>query len=80
MDKEQFLEQLNILGLNKKEFSNISKVPYSTINNWGTIVNGKPLVIPSWVEPLLYYYERARNLEYLTDEICSKIRDDRKNK
>lgn len=79
MDKDKFLEKLKELNLNKKEFAHISQVPYSTVNNWGTIVNGKPLSIPSWVAPLLYYYERSKNLEYLTDEICHKIKDN-KNK
>jgi len=75
MTKELFLERIKELGLNKKEFAVISKVPYSTINNWGTMVNNKPLVIPVWVEPFLDYYEKATKLDYVMDEICSKIKD-----
>ena len=75
MTKELFLERIKELGLNKKEFAVISKVPYSTINNWGTMVNNKPLVIPVWVKPFLDYYEKATKLDYVMDEICSKIKD-----
>ena len=75
MDKEIFLKKLKKLNINKKEFSFLCKVPYSTINNWGTIVNEKPLAIPGWVEPFLLYYDKAQKLDYVTDEICEKIRD-----
>ena len=75
MEKDQFLEKLKQLDLNKKEFANICKVPYSTINNWGTTINNKVLNIPPWVEPFLEYYEKAKKLEYVTDEICTKIRE-----
>ena len=75
MDKEEFLSKLKKLGINKKEFTEISKIPYSTVNNWGTIVNKRPLSIPNWVEPFLFYYEKAIKLDYVTDEICEKIRD-----
>lgn len=75
MKKEVFLAKLKQLNINKKEFAFICKVPYSTINNWGTIVNNKPLSIPQWVEPFLYYYEKALKLDYVTDEICSKIKE-----
>jgi len=78
MEKEQFLARLKDLNLNKKEFSGICKVAYSTINNWGTMVNGKPLVIPGWVEPFLDYYEKSKKLDYVMDEICNKIKEVRK--
>lgn len=73
MTKEQFIVRLKELEISKQEFSQICKVPYSTINNWGVIRDGKPLVIPNWVEPFLDYYEKAKKLEYVMSEICSKI-------
>ena len=75
MTKELFLERMKNLNINKKEFAAICKVPYSTINNWGTIVNNKPLVIPVWVEPFFDYYEKATKLDYVMDDICSKIKE-----
>jgi len=73
MDKDQLIERLKRLNLNKKEFSNICKVPYSTLNSWGALANGKVLPVPAWVEPFLDYYEKAQKLDYVMDEICSKI-------
>jgi len=75
MKKEEFLTKIKKLNINKKEFAHICKVSYSTINNWGTIVNGKPLSIPNWVEPFLEYYEKSKKLNYVMDEICEKIKE-----
>ena len=75
MTKEQFLIRLKDLKLNKREFSDISTVPYSTVNNWGTYINDKPLPIPQWVESYLIYYEKSKKFDYITKEICNKIKD-----
>ena len=75
MKKSVFLERLKKLNMNKKEFALICKVPYPTINNWGTKINGKPLPVPAWVEPLLDYYEKSIKLDYVMDEICMKIKE-----
>lgn len=73
MEKEQFQARLKKLDLGKQEFSEISRVPYSTVTNWGVLRDGKPMPIPNWVEPFLDYYEKAQKLEYVMSEICSKI-------
>ena len=73
MEKEQFQARLKELELGKQEFSEISKVPYSTVTNWGVLRDGKPMPIPHWVEPFLDYYEKAQKLEYVMSEICEKI-------
>ena len=77
MEKEQFFERLKELGLNKMDFANITNVPYATVNNWGIMRNGKPQVIPPWVESYLYYYEKSKKLDYVMVEICEKIKDAR---
>ncbi|MDT8338614.1 MAG: hypothetical protein RQ763_05390 [Sulfurimonas sp.] len=46
---------------------------YSTVTNWGVMRDGKPMIIPNWVEPFLEYYEKAKKLEYVMSEICQKI-------
>ena len=73
MDKDLFQNRLKELGINKQYFSEISKVPYSTVTNWGVMRDGKPMIIPNWVEPFLDYYEKAKKLEYVMTEICQKI-------
>lgn len=67
------MELLKKLKINKKEFAKIADIPYSTVNNWGVSRKGKVLEIPNWVRQFLNYYDRARKLEYLTDEICEKL-------
>lgn len=78
MTKEEFIARLKELEISKQDFSQICSVPYSTINNWGIMREGKPLVIPNWVEPFLNYYEKAEKLEYVMSEICKKIEDVKK--
>lgn len=73
MDKDLFQNKLKELGINKQDFSEISKVAYSTVTNWGVMRDGKPMIIPNWVEPFLDYYEKAKKLEYVMSEICQKI-------
>jgi hypothetical protein len=73
MTKEAFIYRLKELNISKQDFSEITQVPYPTINNWGVMRQGKPLVIPNWVEPFLDYYEKAQKLEYVMSEICEKI-------
>lgn len=74
MEREQFLERLKVLNINKMDFAEISQVPYATVNNWGIMRNGKPQVVPAWVEPFLNYYEKAQKLDFVMVEICEKIR------
>jgi len=73
MQKEEFTELLQRAGINKKEFAQIADVPHPTVLNWGVNRKGKVLEIPNWVRQFLYYYERAKQLEFVTDEICSKL-------
>jgi len=75
MTKEEFSKRLKELNLNKKEFSFICKVSYSTVSNWGTIINNKPLAVPGWVEPFLHYYEKSKKLDYVVEDICNKIKE-----
>ena len=75
MDKNELINQLKGLNLNKKEFAAICKVPYSTLNSWGALANNKILPVPVWVEPFLDYYEKSKKLDYVMDEICEKIKE-----
>ena len=75
MEKEQFIELLKSTNINKKEFAKIANIPYGTVNNWGLKRQGKIMAIPNWVEPFIYYYLKAKKLEYVTDEICEKLQE-----
>jgi len=76
MTKDELIQRLKGLNLNKKEFSKICNVPYSTLNSWGALANGKPLPVPVWVEPFLNYYEKSKKFDYILNEICTKIKED----
>ena len=78
MEKKQFMELLQRAHLNKKEFAKIATIPYGTVNNWGLKRNGKIMVVPNWVKPFMHFYFKAKQLEYITDEICQKIQDVKK--
>ena len=73
MKKKEFLELLVDASINKKEFAIIANIPYGTVNGWGANRKGVILEIPNWVKPLLHYYKKSKQLEYLTDEICMKL-------
>lgn len=75
MEKEKLSQLLQMVGLNKKEFAKIAKIAYPTVAGWGASRKGKVLEIPNWVEPFIYYYLKAKKLEYLTDEICQKLQE-----
>ena len=75
MEKEKLVKLLELAQLNKKEFSIIANVPYGTVNGWGVSRQGRVLAIPNWVEPFIYYYLKAKKLEYITDEICQKLQE-----
>ncbi len=58
---EEFHTKLKECGLSKKMFSEISRVNYGTILNWGTSRGEKKiLTIPPWVLPFLNLYEESK--------------------
>ncbi|PAF44145.1 hypothetical protein [Helicobacter sp. 11S02629-2] len=59
MDKDALTTRLIELGISKKDFSDLANISYNTVNNWNN--DTKP--VPAWVEPFLYYYERAKRFD-----------------
>lgn len=55
MDNKVFVELLKKSSLNKKEFSEKTKLAYSTVANWSTTSN-----VPDWVESWLENYIKAK--------------------
>lgn len=59
-----FESRLKELGLNKRDFSELCGLGYTTITNWRGF--GKT---PEWVESYLEFYDKARKY----DEIKAKL-------
>lgn len=57
MKKDEFDDTLKKIGITRQEFSNITKVAYSTIGNWHD--ETKP--IPGWVDSWLDNYIKAKS-------------------
>jgi len=79
MTKEDFSKRLKELNLSIKDFSNISDVSYSTINNWGAKANDKIIPVPKWVKPFLEHYEKSKKYDYLVKEVFKTIKVLEKN-
>ena len=55
-----FKSLLKTASLNKKEFAELVRMSYGTVNSWG--VEGRAEV-PDWVEPFIHNYLKAQKLE-----------------
>ena len=73
MKKDEFIALLEDAKINKKEFAKIANIPYGTVNGWGVSRKGVVLEIPNWIKPFLHYYKRSRHLDYLVENICTRI-------
>ena len=51
----EFEKELENIGINKKEFSSLTKLPYQTIMNWRN--KNTPVWVKSWLEN---YIEKRR--------------------
>lgn len=67
MKKDEFIQKLQELGLNKREFAELSELAYSTVNNW----NDTSTPIPKWVLSWLDNYSKA--IKY--DRIKEMLKD-----
>ena len=71
MTKEKFDNLLRDLELSRQEFSNVTGIAYSTINNWHD--EKKP--IPSWVDRWLENYIKAKDMDKVIDAIKPHIKE-----
>ncbi|MDN5063716.1 hypothetical protein [Aliarcobacter butzleri] len=71
MTKEKFDNLLKDLELTRQEFSNITGIAYSTINNWHD--EKKP--IPSWVDSWFENYIKAKDMDKVIDAIKPHIKE-----
>jgi len=63
MTNEDFKSLLKKAGLNKKEFAKVANISYNTVRNWDNI--------PSWIEPFINNYIKAKTLDSVKDVICN---------
>lgn len=71
MTKEKFDNHLKDLELSRQEFSNITGIAYSTINNWHD--EKKP--IPSWVDSWVENYIKAKDMDKVISAIKPHIKE-----
>jgi hypothetical protein len=71
MKKEEFDNILKRTGLSRQEFSNITKVAYSTISNWQD--DNKP--IPLWVDSWFENYIKAKDIDKIIDAVKPYIKE-----
>lgn len=71
MTKEKFDNHLKDLELSRQEFSNITGIAYSTINNWHD--EKKP--IPSWVDSWVENYIKAKDMDKVIFAIKPHIKE-----
>ncbi len=69
MTKEEFCCRLKELNLTQKEFAEIAHIPYSTLNNWGSVANGKIIQVPSWIKPFLEHYDKSIKYDAIREEL-----------
>jgi DNA-binding transcriptional regulator YiaG len=64
-----FKALLKSVNLNKREFAELVKMSYGTVNSWG--VEGRAEV-PDWVEPFIANYIKAQKLDMIEKIIQDK--------
>ena len=63
MTKADFDKRLKELGINRQAFCELCGLSYATIASW----KDDSRAVPSWVEPFLLYYEKAKKYDDLQE-------------
>jgi len=69
MNNEEFITILKVAKLNKKEFTNLTGLAYSTVANWSTTQN-----IPYWVKSWLENYIKAKDMDKVAETMKPYIK------
>lgn len=69
MNRNEFKIYLEKCGINKKELAEVLRLPYGTVNNWGSS-NPYPEWLYSWFEN----YIKSKSYEEIKDKVF-KIED-----
>ncbi|WP_313956430.1 helix-turn-helix domain-containing protein [Aliarcobacter cryaerophilus] len=62
---DEFKQLLKEANLTKREFSELLKISYQGVNNWGT--NGREY--PYWVKSWLENYIKAKSYDMIKDKV-----------
>ncbi|MCT7505515.1 XRE family transcriptional regulator [Aliarcobacter cryaerophilus] len=65
MTIDEFKQLLKEANLTKREFSELLKISYQGVNNWGT--NGREY--PYWVKSWLENYIKAKSYDMIKDKV-----------
>jgi hypothetical protein len=66
MTKNEFDNKLDIAGISRKEFAELSKTSYGTVTKWNDI--DRP--VPSWVDSWIENYIKAK----VSDNIIEAVK------
>jgi len=69
MNYKEFEELLENANLKKKEFSELSEVPYPTVMNWNNSDS-----VPKWVISWIKNYKEAKDLEKVVEVLKPYIK------
>lgn len=64
MNKDIFVKLLKEAGLSKKELSELLRISYSTVTNWGSSKK-----YPYWLKTWLIFYIKAKKYDEIKDLI-----------
>lgn len=65
MTKKEFDDKLKSVGITRQDFSDMTGLSYGAINNW----NDETKPIPSWVEPFLKNYIKAKDMDKVVEAV-----------
>jgi len=71
MNNDEFKILLKKAGLSKKKLAEVANISPNTANMWGSV---RP--VPSWVEPFIINYIKAKTLDSVKDVICTDKKAD----
>lgn len=65
METNEFEKKLENLNLSKKDFAELTNLPYQTIMNWKRSDS-----VPKWVKSWLENYIKAKDLDRVADAVA----------
>jgi len=68
LNYKEFEDLLTKIGLNKKEFANITELSYQTVMNWNNIDS-----VPRWVKSWIENYSAKKKFENIKEILKDEI-------
>lgn len=70
MTRQELNVRLKEVGLNKKEFAELSGMSHGTVNNWGN--DNQP--VPSWADSWIENYKAKKDLDKVVEAVKPYIK------